>query len=87
MFDDERRGVPASKGLVDSDGEAKAGADSSSTSAIDVVVAAHEYCDAALASQFVLRRNVTPNLISPIMAYMPNTAGYVSFQSTSMYVR
>jgi hypothetical protein len=80
---DDRRAVPSSRGLVCSDGEAP----SSSTSAIEVVVAAQEYCPAAFASMFLLRRRVTRNLIMPIIAYMPKTGGYVSFQSIPRYVR
>ena len=81
---DDRRGMPSKSGRVCSDREVGG---SSSTSAMAPVVAAHEYCPAALASMFLLSMNVTANLIRPINAYMTNMGGYVSFQLMSKYVR
>lgn len=45
-----------------------------------VVVAAHVYFAAELASHSELSRKVIANLSSPIRAYIPKTGWYVSFQ-------
>ena len=75
-----RRWLPSSSGLVCSEGV------SSSTCAIDAVVADQEYWPAALASMLLLRRRVTMNFRMPMIAYMPKIGGYVCFQSIFSHV-